>query len=169
MSAPWGQGVFLLIAASLAGLPQRLSGKECTCNAGDPGSILGSERSPGEVNGYPLQYCCLENPMDRGAWWAKVLGVEKSWTWLSNKHLHLQPLAIGLEKTGAWGNERLRKNNSRNLRNVSAGVALNKCKHWALGKVCVLSGKVTPTLNLGVAGSAPRLFQSMHCVLWTSA
>ena len=40
--------------------------KESACNAGDPGSILGSGRSPGEGNGYPLQYSCLENPMNRG-------------------------------------------------------------------------------------------------------
>ncbi len=43
-------------------------GKESACNAGDPGSIPGSGRSPGEGNGNPLQYSCLENPMDRGAW-----------------------------------------------------------------------------------------------------
>ena len=42
--------------------------KESACNAGDPGSILGSGRSPGEGNGYPLQYSCLENPMDQAAW-----------------------------------------------------------------------------------------------------
>ena len=42
-------------------------GKESAGNAGDPGSIPGSGRSPGEENGYPLQYSCLENPMDRGA------------------------------------------------------------------------------------------------------
>ena len=43
-------------------------GKESACNAGDPASIPGSGRSPGEGNGSPLQYSCLENPMDRGAW-----------------------------------------------------------------------------------------------------
>jgi len=43
-------------------------GKESACNAGDPGSIPGSEMSSGEENGYPLQYSCLENSMDRGAW-----------------------------------------------------------------------------------------------------
>ena len=48
------------------------------CNAGDPGSILGSGRSPGEGNGNPLQYSCLKNPMDRGAWQATVPGVTKS-------------------------------------------------------------------------------------------
>ena len=53
------------------------------CNAGDPGSIPGSGRSPGEGNGNPLQYSCLENPMEGGAWWATVHGVTKSWTRLS--------------------------------------------------------------------------------------
>ena len=49
--------------------------KECACSAGDPGSIPGSGRSSGEGNGNPLQYSCLENPMDRGAWWATVHGL----------------------------------------------------------------------------------------------
>ena len=53
-------------------------------NAGDVGWIPGSGRFPGERNGNPLQYSCLENPMDRGAWWATVHGVTKSWTRLSN-------------------------------------------------------------------------------------
>ena len=47
-------------------------GKESTCNAGYPGSIPGSGRSPGERNGNPLQHSCLENSTDRGAWWATV-------------------------------------------------------------------------------------------------
>jgi len=46
--------------------------------------IPGLGRSPGEGNGNPLQYSCLENPMDGGAWWATVHWVAKSWTWLSN-------------------------------------------------------------------------------------
>ena len=58
--------------------------KESACNAGDPGSLLGLGRSPGEGNGNPLQYSCLENPMDRGTWWATVHGVAKSQTWLSD-------------------------------------------------------------------------------------
>ena len=49
------------------GFPSNSDGKEPTCNAGDPGSIPGSGISPEEANGYQLQYCCLENPMDRGA------------------------------------------------------------------------------------------------------
>ena len=52
-------------------------GKESACNAGDPGSVPESGRSLGEGNGYPLQYSCLENSMDRGAWQAIVHGVTK--------------------------------------------------------------------------------------------
>ena len=54
--------------------------KETACKVLDPGSIPGSGRSPGEGNGNPLQCSCLENSMDRGAWWATVYGVAKSWT-----------------------------------------------------------------------------------------
>ena len=56
------------------------------CNAGDTGLIPGSGRSPGEGNGNPLQYSCLENSMNRGAWWATVHGVVKSWKGLSDQH-----------------------------------------------------------------------------------
>ena len=88
-------------------------GKESACNAGDPSLIPGMGRSPGEGIGHPLQYSwaslvaqtvkdpwvrktpgeghgnppqysCLEDPMDRGAWWATVHGVAKSWMWLSD-------------------------------------------------------------------------------------
>ena len=65
------------------GLPRWLSGKESACSAGDLGSIPGSGRCPGDGNGNPLQYSCLENPMDRGAWQATVHGVAKSRTRLS--------------------------------------------------------------------------------------
>ena len=59
-------------------------GKISACNVEDPGSIPGSGRSPREANGYPLEYSCLRNPMDRGAWWATVHGDAKSQTRLSN-------------------------------------------------------------------------------------
>ena len=59
------------------GFPHRSVGKESACNAGDPGSIPGSERSPAEGNGNPLQYSCLENPMDGGAWQATIHGVAR--------------------------------------------------------------------------------------------
>ena len=51
--------------------------KESTCNAGDPGSIPGLGRSPGEGNSNSFQYSCLGNPMDRGAWWATVHGIAR--------------------------------------------------------------------------------------------
>ena len=57
---------------------------ESACSAGDPGLIPGSGRSSGEGNGNPLQYSCLENPMDGGAWEATVHGVTKNQTELSN-------------------------------------------------------------------------------------
>ena len=63
--------------------PGGSEGKEFTCNAGDPTLIPGSGRSPGEENGNPLQYSCLENSMDRGAWLATFHGVAKSQTLLS--------------------------------------------------------------------------------------
>ena len=64
--------------------PRWRSGEESVCNEGDPGSIPGLGRYPGEGNGNPLQYPCLESPMDRGGWWAIVYGVAKSWTQLSD-------------------------------------------------------------------------------------
>ena len=69
------------------GFPRWLSGKESACQVGDTreaGLIPGSERSSAEGNGNPLQYSCQENPVDRGAWWAIVHGVAKSWTQLSD-------------------------------------------------------------------------------------
>ena len=62
------------------GFPGGSEDKASACNAGDPGSIPGLGRSPGEGNGNPVQYSCLENPMDRGAWWATVHRVAKSQT-----------------------------------------------------------------------------------------
>ena len=75
------------------------------CNARDPGLIPRSGKSPGEKHGKPLQYSCLENSVDRGAWWATVHGVTKNQTQLSNEHfIYTKPrvttqvllLAIGL-------------------------------------------------------------------------
>ena len=68
----------------MRGLPQCFSGKEFACNAGDTGSILELGRFLGGGHGNPLQYSCLENPIDRGAWWPTVHGVAKSWTRLSD-------------------------------------------------------------------------------------
>ena len=60
------------------GFPGGSDGIESACNAGDLSSILGSGRSPGEENGNPLWYSCLENSINRGAWWAAVRGLAES-------------------------------------------------------------------------------------------
>ena len=75
----------------MRGLPRWLSGKNPPANAGDAGSIPRSGISPGGGHGNPLQYSCLENSMDRGAWQATVYGVAKSWTRLSMQSLMGSP------------------------------------------------------------------------------
>ena len=70
------------------GFPSGSDNKAPTCNAGDPGSIPGLGRSPREGNGNPLQYSCLEKSMDRGARWATVHGVAKSWIQLKQHSTH---------------------------------------------------------------------------------
>ena len=78
LSEPPGKPLIYGRIKQIIGLPRELSGKESACNAGDVGSIPGSGRSPEVGNGNPLQYSCLENFIDRGAWWATVHGVAKS-------------------------------------------------------------------------------------------
>ena len=73
-----------LALKKLSGFPGGSDDKESACNSGDPGSIRGLGRSPGEGNGSPIQYSYLDNPMDRGPWWAIVHGVARSQTQLSN-------------------------------------------------------------------------------------
>ena len=67
-----------------AKLPSGSDGKEPACNGGDLGSVSGLGRSPGGGHGNPLQYSCLENPKDRGAWRAAVHGVAKGQTTLKD-------------------------------------------------------------------------------------
>ena len=64
----------------ISGFPGGSDGKESTCNTGDSSSSPGLGTSPGKRNGYPLQYSCLENPLDREDWWATVHGFTKSQT-----------------------------------------------------------------------------------------
>ena len=71
-------------AKPLEGFPGSSAGKASACNARDPGLIPGLGRSPGGGHGNPLQYSCLENPMDRGVWQEAVHGAAKSRTRLSN-------------------------------------------------------------------------------------
>ena len=74
----------LAYTKAFLGFPSGSEGKVSACNVRDSGSIPGSGRSPGEGNGNSLQYSCLENSMDGGAWWATVHGVAKSHTRLSD-------------------------------------------------------------------------------------
>ena len=70
-------------------IPGGSDGKASACNVGDPGSIAGLGRSPGEGNGNPLQYSCLKNSMNGGPWWATVCGSAKSWTRLRDFTSHI--------------------------------------------------------------------------------
>ena len=70
------------------GFPWWLSTKESACSAGDTGLITGLGRSPGGGHDNSLQYSCLKNPMDRGAWHATIHWVPKSWTWLKRLNTH---------------------------------------------------------------------------------
>ena len=72
------KGIFSFSGRKTTDFPGGSEVKASACNAGDPSSIPGSGRSPGEGNDNPLQYSCLGNPMDRGAWWAMVHGVAES-------------------------------------------------------------------------------------------
>ena len=85
LSLPWSL-VLLLRNHLVSGFLGNSAGEESICSAGDPGLIPGSGSSPGEGIGYPLQFSCLENSMDRGAWWAMVHGVAKSQTRQGNFH-----------------------------------------------------------------------------------
>ena len=77
------------------GFPGGSEVKVSACNAGDLGSIPGLGRSPGEGNGNPFQYSCLENPMDRGGWWAIVHGITESDT---IEQLHFTSLHFNIQK-----------------------------------------------------------------------
>ena len=76
----------LLFSILLWGFPRSSVSKESTCNAGDPSSTPGLIGFPGEGNSNPLEYSCLGNPKESGAWWSRVLGLTKSWTQLSDLH-----------------------------------------------------------------------------------
>ena len=106
------------------GFPGGSEGKASACNAGDLGSILGSGRSPGEGNSNPLQYSCLENPMDQQAWQTIVHGITKSWTQLSDFTFSLLHVAylilVSLEKLTFL---------NQSLPMSPQELALNTCSH----------------------------------------
>ena len=89
-AASRGRGYIYAYISDL-GFPGSPVGKESTCNAGDVGSIPGLGRSSVVGNGNPLQCSCLENPMDRGAWWATVHGIAKSWMLLKQPGAQSRP------------------------------------------------------------------------------
>ena len=88
------------------GFPCGSYDKQSTCSAGDPGSIPGSWRSPGEGNGYPLQYSCLENSMDRGAWQATILGITKGSNMTEQLKLHFGASQVALVVKNSFFNVR---------------------------------------------------------------
>ena len=90
ISLLWSNRFFIVSTFPYSqGFPGSLVGKESACNAGDLGLIPGLGRYPGDGIGSPLQYSCLENSMDRGAWWATVREVAKSRIQLSDKHFSI--------------------------------------------------------------------------------
>ena len=84
------------------GIPGSSDGKESACNIGDLGWICGLGRPPGEGNGYPLQYSCLQNSMDKGAWQVTVHGVARSQTGWSDFHFHFQCLSGLVENSQVY-------------------------------------------------------------------
>ena len=92
------------------GFPGGSEVKASAYDEGNLGSIPGSGRSPGEGNGNPFQYSCLENPMDRGAWWATVHGVAKSLVgyspWVAKSQTRLSNITLTIFlKIGIWYKE----------------------------------------------------------------
>ena len=96
---PW---YFALTSLALLGFPGGSGSKEAVCSVGNPGLIPGLGRSPGEGNDSALQYFCLENPTDRGAWWAIVHGVTRvGYSWVINTRVLLN---LGHNRTSSrWG------------------------------------------------------------------
>ena len=119
----WDSVHLLHIGTILNGLPRWLSGKESACQCRRQEIDPWARKISGGGNGNPFQYSCLENPTDRGVWWATVHGVAKSWTWLSNwarmhtvlnTFTHSIPQIILKEKNKIWW-ERVRGNVKKHL------------------------------------------------------
>ena len=118
-----------MLHIKIAGFPGGLAVKESACNAGatgEMGSIPGLGRCPGGGHGNPLQYSCLENPIDRGAWWAIVHRVTKSWTWLKGLSMRVH---IYKSSTLWWKSQRGRMNSD------NSGFPFSPCLTRTQGKM----------------------------------
>ena len=115
---------------TLKGFPSGSEVKVSACNAGDLSLIPGLGRSPGEGNGNPLQYSCLENPMDGGAWWFTVHGITKGQTRLSDftsshHHVTLQTTSSTmLPLSNIWGDgiERMNETSKEKFLLMTLGI-----------------------------------------------
>ena len=85
---------YKVLSTIILGFPGGSDSKKSACNAGDLGSTPELGRSPGEANSNPLQYSCLENPMDRGAWWTTVHGVAVGHNWATSLFLFRSTKAL---------------------------------------------------------------------------
>ena len=102
----WYFKIEIVLIIYIHGLSWWLSVQESTCNAGEADSIPGSGRSPGGGHGNPLQYSCLGNPMDRGAWWATLHGVRRMYIGQFQQQIFVKAGALELETGSVWYKER---------------------------------------------------------------
>ena len=134
----WAISLFPQISCH-AGFPDGSDSKESGCNAGDPGSIPGLGRSPEEGNGNPLQYSCLENPMNRGTCRAIFCGVAKSRTRLSDWGFFFFSLHAGapsLAEGPLWPASRL---------SFAARVEPHSPQNWHVSRVSPIPGITVPS------------------------
>ena len=131
-----------------------IDGKASVYNAGDPGSIPGLGRSPGEGNGNSLQYSCLENSMDRGAWKATVHGVAKSWTQLSTcTHMHFSYYSHNIASTTYKKTTKWTTFLSQEIQNENLGTSL---AFQRLRLHASAAGGISSIPDRGIRSSMPR-------------
>ena len=141
------------------GFPGMSDGKESACNAGDTSLIPGSGRSSGEGNNYPLQYSCLENSVNRGAWWATIHGIMRSQirlryrTW-GNTHGVLSKTVAFLTLPPVNGHILLPRKCSNRFK------FLDYTSHTWKGYDLIEQWNVLLKVNYGTS------FESAHCKVW---
>ena len=152
--------IFFFLKGRHLYFPCDSEGKASGYSAGDLGLIPGSGRSPGEGNGTPLPYSCLENPMDEGAGWATVHGVEKSWTRLSNfTTLHLESFIHFFFKGSHLFITSILKSNMH-LESLNPVTA----RRWAAGRWRVRREMAQEERQHGPATQAELVTSSSHAV-----